>query len=601
MADTPAPIAVTVPDRRVHTLGDLDARIRTAQAMAPLGWNNDLVDLRRQYEGHVEPQMLAAAAVRFRATSHQMPRTPFNWAETVAAKGSSIYDEPPTRSIVNGAGAIVDEGKEAADFAALIDETRLSVVMPEVDQRRFLARSMVLGVRSDTIAALASGKPAPTVVDIHWPNEVMVIPHPAAPTSLHASLELFVCTASLPGSMSWLHWFHDVAYDLDGNTVAFGKWRAELITVRTKRTTTVLGSREERSIDVATMWDPYPLPTLPYVVMNAGIPAGFPFLDANRNLVPIFNTINTGIMSEVHTVDMNAAPILTHTSKQPQPSKMSIGPGVKVNLLEGETLESVTQSADLAGIRATNRSLQETLATTLQQPSDAFTADGGGEPSGIALKIKNIPASKARRKSKEITRPFEETELLPLLVEVHDHFRGTSIARAAAGGYRCTYVDPPEFETSTEKQTRMAEAADKGWISEARAATESGYYKTTDDAETEIAELTNARLARIGGVALDGIDTEGADKPDTMDAPTTTTTTTAKVPPVDVQAAALNGAQVTALLEVIAQVSAGIIPSEPAIALLVAAFPGVIDEVEARKIIGKIPVKPPAPPAPTVR
>lgn len=518
MAD---PVPVSVPDLRIHTVAELEARTRRAAALAPQGWSNDLTDLRRQYEGHVLPQMLAAAARRFPSTSHQMPRTPFNWAETVAVKGASIYDEPPTRSMLDASRLVVDDGPAHEDWEALIDEALLSVVMPEADQRRYLARSVVLGVRSDSMTALATGKPPKTVVDIFWPNDFLVVPHPQAPTSLQAAVEIFVRVAGDAGCTTWLHWMHDIAYDIAGNTRAFGVWRSEIITVITKSTRTILGAREETTINVEPQWDPYPLPTLPYVAMNAGIPSGYPFLDANRNLVPIFNTINTGIMSEVHVVDMNAAPILTHTTKQPQPSRVTIGPGVKVNLLEGETLESVTQSADLAGIRETNRSLQETLATTVQQPLGAFTGDEG-TVSGVALKVKNIPATKARRKSKEITRPFEETEFLPLLVEVHDYFRGTRIAAASPGGFRCVYVDPPDFETPAEKQTRMAEAADKGWISEARAATEAGYYKTVADAEAEIASLTTERQARMGSALLDAnhpADGQGDGQPD----PTTTT------------------------------------------------------------------------------
>jgi HK97 family phage portal protein len=65
-----------------------------------------------------------------------------------------------------------------------------------------------------------------------------------------------------------------------------------------------------------------------------------------------------------------------------------------------------------------------------------------------------------------------------------------------------------------------------------------------------------------------------------------------------VQDTALNGAQISSLLEVVAAVSDGTLSPEGAVALILAAFPG-IDEAEAKKIVAGINEKPPEPaPAP---
>ncbi len=65
-------------------------------------------------------------------------------------------------------------------------------------------------------------------------------------------------------------------------------------------------------------------------------------------------------------------------------------------------------------------------------------------------------------------------------------------------------------------------------------------------------------------------------------APTTPTTTDV---PVDVAKSALNGAQIASLVEVVAQIKAGILTADSALQIILASFPG-IDESQARKIVG---------------
>lgn len=73
---------------------------------------------------------------------------------------------------------------------------------------------------------------------------------------------------------------------------------------------------------------------------------------------------------------------------------------------------------------------------------------------------------------------------------------------------------------------------------------------------------------------------------------------------VDVQASALNGAQVSALLEIVAQVTQGLLPRQTAVEIIVSAFP--IDRAQADRILGAVgagfvpAVEPVASPAPEV-
>lgn len=66
---------------------------------------------------------------------------------------------------------------------------------------------------------------------------------------------------------------------------------------------------------------------------------------------------------------------------------------------------------------------------------------------------------------------------------------------------------------------------------------------------------------------------------------TVPTTPTATDVPVDVAKSALNGAQIASLVEVVAQIKAGILTADSALQIILASFPG-IDEAQARKIVG---------------
>jgi hypothetical protein len=66
---------------------------------------------------------------------------------------------------------------------------------------------------------------------------------------------------------------------------------------------------------------------------------------------------------------------------------------------------------------------------------------------------------------------------------------------------------------------------------------------------------------------------------------TAPTTPAATDVPVDVAKSALNGAQIASLVEVVAQIKAGILTADSALQIILASFPG-IDESQARKIVG---------------
>jgi hypothetical protein len=94
--------------------------------------------------------------------------------------------------------------------------------------------------------------------------------------------------------------------------------------------------------------------------------------------------------------------------------------------------------------------------------------------------------------------------------------------------------------------------------------------------------LVGKRVSELSATPVDRQETEPADD----ELPATGITD-------DLAATALNGAQVTALLEVLAQVSAGTLEKPAAVALITSAFPTVSPDLAQQMVEGAIPLPPP--------
>ncbi len=258
---------------------------------------------------------------------------------------------------------------------------------------------------------------------------------------------------------TWEVWTRGWTEDEDGDVLEFGRWRCEIVTERNAEVST---RRVRWKGPDGAASDECPT-RLPWVAWHDGVADGSPYLDADRSLVQMFDTINASIMSETFAVDMNAAASLVRTSDSPSPKSIAIGPGILATIARDETLTSVATGADFAGIRASNSALVGMLALTSRQSPSDFDVQGTSTPSsGIALRIKSEPQAKARLESIARARGME-SQLLALMVEVHDFYRGTSIADPGVT-YHMDPQDPPDYEPMEEKQRRALDAESAGMI-----------------------------------------------------------------------------------------------------------------------------------------
>ena len=586
--------------RGVHDSATFVALKNAAKAWKPSGYDDHQVMLRHYYEGRIEEHLRAFAQQRFPNSAHRMPITPFNWARVFAENGAAVYDYAPQRYVERDGVRIetsnptddndsvdvdADDRQRAIDFASMVREAHLEVVMAEAERRLVLARTMFLRVHSDSTTSKATGAPPRTVVTPFWPSDVLVIPHPRCPTSLATCVALLVRVSGDDGvqgtSTTWEVWTRSWTDDEDGEVESFGKWRAEIVDERA----TVNGKGEVTSVDASTRvlkWrspdstiasEEYPLPTLPFVAWHGGVADGCPFLDVDRNLVGLFDTINATLMSEMFAVDMNSATPMIRFSDDVAPRTLALGPGMMPTLPRLDTVTAVPLGADFQGIRNAARGLQANLAITHRQRSEGYDVDAASVAiSGVALKIKNEPQTKARLEA--IARAREvESRLLAVMIEVHDFFRGTSIASPGVAGV----MDPrdlPEYEDATERQKRAIDAEAAGLIDRIEARVASGWSRTQEEAIAALAKIEAKASMRPNGLraALDDVDEDPVMVPPGTIAP-------------DVAAVAdtaLNGAQVKSLMEIVQAVSPGPLPKASGEAIIAAAFPAIkADAVKA--------------------
>jgi hypothetical protein len=443
-----------------------------------------------------------------------MPIIPLNWARLYAENGASVWDLPAQYAVERDGKALdakpaedaeqdAEDTGRAADFATMVTESSLDVVLAEAERRSVLARTAFLRVHSDSVeaAALRRHKEPRTVVTVFLPCDVYVLPHPQAPTSLDACLALLARVSGGDGvagaSTTWEVWTRAVD-SLESPTPTFGPWRVERIV---ESSSSDARGKSRTDVTITVIHEVYPAPSLPWVAMHHGLPEGCPYVDADRNLVHMFNTTNANLMSETFSVDMCAAPILVRLSDAPAPKTIALGPGMMPTIPRNEDIRSVTQTTDFAGMRAANRSIQASLAITSRQRPEGYDTEAEGAPaSGTALKIKNEPQSKARLEA--VARAVATARrLLEIMVEVHDIWRGTSIGGDGVT-FKMTPQDPPEYEDKSVTVKRWIDLRDAGLASDEEVRVASGASRSLDEARAALEKIRAERAAqRPNGLA----------------------------------------------------------------------------------------------------
>jgi hypothetical protein len=263
----------------------------------------------------------------------------------------------------------------------------------------------------------------------------------------------------------------------------------------------------------------------------------------------------------------NANTSTVHASAVMDPAALA----VLVPLEEGNQTQIGQWSAG-GDPEALERAIQS-YATKIAQDAGLPASDvqrmSGSARSGYAISLSNDGKRSAQRK---FAPQFGEAdrELVALSAKIHNIVIGTSFPES---GYTVIYqqipLSPQELDSRREHVLALLEA---GLMSKVQAYMQLNPGLTKEQAEQDLSEMSSKP-------DTEQIDTSTIDAPDVA--------STAEDLPVDnVAATALNGAQVSSLLEVISSVANKLLPRDSAVIIIQRAFS--VDQATAESMLGDV-------------
>lgn len=500
----------------------------------PEGYDAHQIDLRLRYEGRALALHRRARAVRYPATSVAMPDVNFNWMGLIAGVDASVYDYEPERFLVGADKQRLDDDDDSAvAFADLVRTAHLARVMPEVERRAMVAKTVFVRVRwrpdftDEGVPLERGGRP---LVEPYWPNDVYVIPHHTRPEDLSTCVAL-IARSTGPSSPqmsgeagrlielrgtklhdhTWYEvWTRPVQENPDGSIARLGKWSVELANLK-----------GESILPFGVQDSEYPCKRLPWAVYRAGIPTGCIFVDEDRDTALATDALNVNWANIVYVGDMQGHDQLLTAGHTVDKEQIAVGPDVKLALGPNETAQFISPNPKIEALLEVNKGFMRTLAVTRRQSPDAYATERGPPLTGVSRRIANEPQDKARRERAHESTSFEEAQLLPILLDTATYWGEHAFPDDVRP--RMTPKDPPEFEDPEAKQRRSISARDARLIEDARAAVESGWYRNEEEARTALekieADKPKQSMLPFAGVPMSPAqraleEAEGKPKPD---------------------------------------------------------------------------------------
>jgi len=148
----------------------------------------------------------------------------------------------------------------------------------------------------------------------------------------------------------------------------------------------------------------------------------------------------------------------------------------------GEVLQYLTPSADHAAIQASaTRDLQE-LGVSRGNSPDAYAVEPGAPQSGVSRLIANAPHDQRVAEMRPIFADFEESELLPIVLDVLAHFSPTAPADFGGAYPVVTLGTIKTYEDDAVKTQRVLDLLNAKIIDEADARVMLGLSSSRDEA-----------------------------------------------------------------------------------------------------------------------
>lgn len=457
----------------------------------PAGYDSNQRRRRDHYQGRGAYWVREKLKSLFPKSYDSIPILSYNWAKMHADIAAAVYDEQPQRQLIDDAGEVLpDDDARVIAFNDLLADSEIATQLPEAERRMQWTHTVVLSVRwRRAFDEATNGLTGRVCLDLHWPHDVWIVPHPSSPTDIRMALAVMVRVSGASGITSnekdeWFElWTRGSEEDELGNPVRFDPWMVSLVN---RSGDGVFGANAVQ----------YAGTRLPFLLLRLSSPEGCPWVDAGDDDVNLVEMLNVDLSDEAYIAHLQGHTDKVYRGSRFEASQMVGGPDKVIKIDTGEDLNALDYNPKLQELRTANQQRLKLWAMTKRHSQDAYTIDASAPQSGISRQIANEPQEKMRREQVVKLKAFEEQELLPTMVDVFNIFSAEPSIEGV--GYLMTPATPSSYEEPESTQRRALEAKDAGLITEARAAVEAGWYSSVDEAVA--AGLSNelAKAAPIG-------------------------------------------------------------------------------------------------------
>jgi hypothetical protein len=441
----------------------------------------------QRYNGDQQSIVRGALEKAYPRTGSKMPVDPVNWLRFFARQDSGVYQQPAKRELVEGEdGTPLDPADpRAVAFAEALDDIAVDVIMPEAERRAASgARACVVLLGWQKIGV---DDPGECAAHLYWPHDVVTIAHHSAPSEDEALWFVALRQARDHGKDSadiWWVWSREFVEDDTGALVRFGPWSHRRVSEDSLRST---ASETYEGI-------------LPIAFLRTESPAGGFWPEPDRDVSVNVDTLNVARANRQHVVNLQAHAQAVYSGNQRDTSELVGGPDAVIHVGSGEVLQYLTPSADHAAIEASaTRDLQE-LGVSRGNSPDAYAVEPGAPQSGVSRLIANAPHDQRVAEQRPIFEDFEESELLPIVIDLLERFSPEAPADFGGAVPSVMLSQMKSYEDDASKTQRVLDLLAAKIIDEADARVMLGLSATRAEAQAHLAEKQQASpVARLGG------------------------------------------------------------------------------------------------------
>jgi hypothetical protein len=460
---------------RAWSKGELDFVKRFAEAQKPPGYDTCTSEMAQRYRGDGEPLLRRLANIRFPNRASLLQPLPLNRARQVAAADSGVYRIPPTVTVIDpDTGTPVDADRAQA-FKVLMDSARIDSLRPEVERRAIAVHTLFAKPR--WVKSVGAGAGGRLKIDTFWPSDVAVVCHPSDPGNFDQAVIILARTsrAGVSTTAAWYQlWVRSYQDDDTGQPAAFDPWHVHTVSSEGEY---LLPPSDPRTMFADAAGRPLPSP---WTIIQMGLADGSVYVDPDKDLPLILDHLSLDASAEMLARDLQAFTPVIYAGSQRKGSELAWGPGEVTEIGDDETMTTLALDPKLQEMRDGRTAIERELATTRRNNPNAYVAAPGPAESGISRLIQEAPHEAVLDENQLVFQVWEETQLLPACVMVHDAFSGE--APIGPCRFDVKMRRPHPFEEPESRQRRLQADVDAGLITPAKMAVDLEHYDTIEDA-----------------------------------------------------------------------------------------------------------------------